>query len=134
MIGEVSEKWFKAEGDLEKMKEKGLAFLANWSKPEHLNRISTIGLRGNRQYIDNFLPLNGSRKQFLKANQRGLVCHWLAGNVQVLGMFALIQSILTKNVNLLKISSKDEGVFASLLKAFEGVSYTNKRWVYYRWR
>jgi hypothetical protein len=31
------------------MKEKGLAFLANWSKPEHLNRISTIGLRG----IDN---------------------------------------------------------------------------------
>jgi len=72
------------------------------------------------------LPLNGSRKQFLKANQRGLVCHWLAGNVQVLGMFALIQSILTKNVNLLKISSKDEGVFASLLKAFEGVSYTTR--------
>ena len=126
LIGEASKKWLKAEGDLEKMKEKGLSFLANWSKPEHLNRISTIGLRGNRQYIDNFLPLNGSRKQFLKANQRGLVSHWLAGNVQVLGMFALIQSILTKNVNLLKISSKDEGVFAGLLKAFEGVSYTTK--------
>ena len=124
LIGEVSKIWLNAEGDLEKMKKNGLAFLANWSKPEHLNRISTIGLRGNRQYVDNFLPLNGSRKQFLKANQRGLVCHWLAGNVQVLGMFALIQSILTKNVNLLKISSKDEGVFASLLKAFEGVSYT----------
>jgi len=126
LIGQASEKWLKAEGDLEKMKEKGLAFLANWSKPEHLNRISTIGLRGNRQYIDNFLPLNGSRKQFLKANQRGLVCHWLAGNVQVLGMFALIQSILTKNVNLIKISSKDEGVFAGLLKAFKNVSYTTK--------
>ena len=126
LIGEVSKKWSKAEGCLEKMKEKGLAFLSNWSKPEHLNRISTIGLRGNRQYIDNFLPLNGSRKQSLKANQRGLVCHWLAGNVQVLGMFALIQSILTKNVNLLKISSKDEGVFTGLLKAFEGVSYTTR--------
>ena len=126
LIGQASEKWYRAEGELEKMKEKGLAFLANWSKPEHLNRISTIGLRGNRQYIDNFLALNGSRKQFLKANQRGLVCHWLAGNVQVLGMFALIQSILTKNVNLLKISSRDEGVFAGLLKAFENICYTTK--------
>lgn len=126
LIGKASEKWSRAEGDLEKMKEKGLSFLANWSKPEHLNRISTIGLRGNRQYIDNFLSLNGSRKQFLKANPRGLVCHWLAGNVQVLGMFALIQSILTKNVNLLKISSRDEGVFAGLLKAFENICYTTK--------
>jgi hypothetical protein len=41
-------------------------------------------------------------------------------------MFALIQSILTKNVNLIKISSKDEGVFAGLLKAFKNVSYTTK--------
>ncbi|MDC6389782.1 acyl-CoA reductase [Maribacter sp. PR1] len=124
LIGEASKVWLKAEGDLESMKEKGLAFLANWAKPIHLNRISTIGLRNNRQYIDGFLPLNESRKQFLKANQKGLVCHWLAGNVQVLGMFALLQAILTKNVNLLKISSKDGGVFANLLRTFEGVSYT----------
>ena len=41
-------------------------------------------------------------------------------------MFALLQAILTKNVNLLKISSKDGGVFASLLKSFEGLSYTTK--------
>lgn len=126
LIGEASKAWLAAEGDLSSMKEQGLAFLANWSKPIHLNRIATIGLRGNRQHIDGFLPLNHSRKQFLKANQKGLVCHWLAGNVQVLGMFALLQSILTKNVNLLKISSKDGGVFARLLKTFEDISYTTK--------
>ncbi|MFB9052830.1 acyl-CoA reductase [Formosa undariae] len=126
LIGEASKLWMQGEGDLLSLKEKGLGFLANWAKPIHLNRIATIGLRGNRQYIDGFLPLNSSRKQFLKANQRGLVCHWLAGNVQVLGMFALLQSILTKNVNLLKISSKDEGVFAHLLKCFEGLSFTTR--------
>lgn len=124
LIGEASKVWLSAEGELESMKEKGLAFLANWAKPIHLNRIATIGLRNNRQHIDGFVPLNHSRKQFLKANQRGLVCHWLAGNVQVLGMFALLQAIMTKNVNLLKISSKDGGVFANLLKTFEGLSYT----------
>jgi len=126
LIGEASKVWLTAEGELATMKEKGLAFLANWAKPAHLNRIATIGLRDNRQYMDGFLPLNNSRKQFLKANQKGLVCHWLAGNVQILGMFALIQAILTKNVNLLKISSKDGGVFASLLKTFEGIKYTTK--------
>ena len=126
LVGEASKKWSLAEKNLEIIKDKGLSFLSNWSRPEHLNRISSIGLRGNRQYIDNFLPLSGSRKQFLKANQRGLASHWLAGNVQVLGMFALIQSILTKNVNLLKISSKDEGVFSSLLSSFEGLEYTTK--------
>ncbi|WP_343486602.1 acyl-CoA reductase [Allomuricauda sp. d1] len=124
LIGEASKIWLSAEGELAPMKERGLAFLANWSKPVHLNRIATIGLRNNRQHMDGFLPLNHSRKQFLKANQRGLVCHWLAGNVQVLGMFALLQSILTKNVNLLKISSRDDGVFSKLLKTFEGLSYT----------
>ena len=126
LIGEASKVWLAAEGELATMKEKGLAFLANWAKPIHLNRIATIGLRSNRQYIDGFLPLNDSRKQFLKANQRGLVCHWLAGNVQVLGMFALLQAIMTKNVNLLKISSNDGGVFANLLKTFEGLIYTTK--------
>ncbi|MHA7943511.1 LuxE/PaaK family acyltransferase [Formosa sp. 3Alg 14/1] len=126
LIGEASKLWMQGEGDLMHLKEKGLGFLANWAKPIHLNRIATIGLRGNRQYMDVFLPLNASRKQFLKANQRGLACHWLAGNVQVLGMFALLQSILAKNVNLLKISSKDDGVFAHLLKSFEGLSYTTK--------
>ncbi|WP_299106342.1 acyl-CoA reductase [uncultured Winogradskyella sp.] len=126
LIGEASKVWMTAEGDLSAMKEKGLSFLANWAKPIHLNRIATIGLRNNRQHIDGFIPLNGSRKQFLKANQKGLVCHWLAGNVQVLGMFALLQAIMTKNVNLLKISSKDGGVFAGLLKTFEGISFTTK--------
>ena len=60
----------------------------------------------------------------MKATSRGLVCHWLAGNVQVLGMFVLVQSILCKNVNLLKLSSRDDGVFKVLLSAFEGESFT----------
>ena len=125
LIGEASKIWDKAEGELVHMRERGLGFLAAWTKPDHLNRIATIGLRGNRQHIDGFVPLNGSRKEFLKANQRGIACHWLAGNVQVLGMFALVQAILTKNVNLLKISSKDDGVFVNLLNTFKGLEYVS---------
>ena len=46
----------------------------------------------------------------------------MAGNVQILGVFALVQCIITKNVNLLKVSAKDDGVFRALLNAFEGVT------------
>jgi hypothetical protein len=118
LIGKVAEKWEKSTSGLDDMKNNGLSFLANWCSPEHLNRLSTIGLRNNRYHIEQFISLNDSRKEYLKANQRGLVCHWLAGNVQILGMFALVQSILTKNVNLLKISSRDEGVFERLIQCF----------------
>jgi len=126
LIGQAASKWAEAKGELASLKDNGLGFLANWCSAEHLNRISTIGLRGNRFHSEQYLSLQGSRKEFIKANQRGLVCHWLAGNVQVLGMFALVQSILTKNVNLLKISSRDDGVFIKLLSAFKDIDFITR--------
>jgi hypothetical protein len=126
LVGVAATKWAAADGELASLKDNGLGFLANWCSAEHLNRISTIGLRGNRFHAEQYLSLQGSRKEFIKANQRGLVCHWLAGNVQVLGMFALVQSILTKNVNLLKISSRDDGVFLKLLSVFKDVEFVTR--------
>lgn len=125
LIGNVAKKWSSTDdAKMSVLQEQGLAFLSAWCAPEHLTRIATTGLRGNRMYADAFLPVLGSKVQMQRATPRGLVCHWLAGNVQVLGMFALVQCILTKNVNLLKISSKDNGVFHTLLSAFENSQFT----------
>ena len=96
------------------------------SSERHLRDVAEFGLRGNLSYADNYMAFPDSPKHLLKANSRGLCCHWMAGNVQILGLFALVQCIITKNVNLLKVSSHDEGVFAGLLSAFEGLSYTTK--------
>ena len=106
------------------LKDKGLNFLATWCSERHLKDIARFGLRGKLNYADTYCAFPESDKHLLKANSRGLVCHWMAGNVQILGLFALVQCIMTKNVNLLKVSSHDEGVFASLLSAFEGLTYT----------
>jgi hypothetical protein len=125
LISKVSSSWV-SNNDLESLHNKGLSFLSQWCKQEHLVRLSTLGLRGNRLHMESFLPVLNSNMQYLKANQRGLACHWLAGNVQILGFFALIQSILTKNVNLLKVSSRDDGVFSELLNTFKNVTYTTK--------
>lgn len=125
LIGEVAKRW-SANPSLKRIKDRGLFFLSSWCDEKHLKSISSIGLRGNIDYMDRFLPFPDSDKHYLKANSRGLVCHWLAGNVQILGMFALIQSMISKNVNLLKVSARDDGVFTDLLSEFKGVKYTTE--------
>ena len=106
------------------LKDKGLNFLVSWCSERHLTEVAKFGLRGDLKYADAYMPFPDSPKHLLKANSRGLCCHWMAGNVQILGLFALVQCIITKNVNLLKVSSHDEGVFAGLLSAFDGLEYT----------
>ncbi len=123
LIGEVAKRW-ATDPKLMRIKDRGLLFLSTWCDEKHLRSVANIGLRGNIGYMDQFLPFPDSDKHYLKANARGLVCHWLAGNVQILGMFALVQSIISKNVNLLKVSSRDDGVFTDILSEFKGVEYT----------
>ena len=125
LIGEVARKW-ASDPKLQRIKDRGLLFLSSWCDEKHLRSVANTGLRGNIGYMDRFLPFHDSDKHCLKANPRGLVCHWLAGNVQILGMFALVQSIISKNVNLLKVSSRDDGVFTDILNGFKGVSFTSE--------
>ncbi len=122
LIASVSSKWITDPG-LRHLKDKGLVFLSSWLDEKNLRSLSLIGLKGNISYMDEFCPCPDSDRHYMKAGARGLVCHWLAGNVQILGMFALVQSILTKNVNLLRVSSKDDGVFRSLLDTFKDGEY-----------
>lgn len=123
LIGKAARTWL-SDPKFSFLKDKGLLFLSQWCDERHLRQVAKEGLRGNIDYMDKFLPFPDSAKHYLKANARGLCCHWMAGNVQILGMFALVQCILTKNVNLLKVAAKDGGVFASLMSVFEGLEYT----------
>lgn len=124
LIGEASKKWM-ADSKYAYLKNNGLLFLCNWCSESHLRQVAKDGLRGNIMYADKFMPFPDSDRHYLIANGRGLVCHWLAGNVQVLGFFALVQAIMTKNSNLLRVSGRDGGVFKSLLSVFEGLEYTS---------
>lgn len=61
---------------------------------------------GNRRYLDGwefFDPFNGH----LRAQPLGIITHVSAGNVFVGAVDTLIQGIVTKNVNIMKMSSAD---------------------------
>lgn len=123
VIARTAEIWLN-DSRFDFLKDKGRLFLSQWCSEKHLTQVARDGLRGNTAYADTFVPFPDSDSHLLKANPRGLVCHWMAGNVQILGFFALVQAMLTKNVNLLKVAAKDGGVFSSLMKAFEEVEVT----------
>ncbi len=125
LISTVSKKWDRTDG-LIGNQDQGLQFLMSWCTPENLTQIANDGLRGNRKYADAFQPIDDNGIHMMRSTSRGLVCHWLAGNVQVLGMFVLIQSILSKNVNILRVSSRDNGAFQSLLEAFSGETFITR--------
>lgn len=124
LVAQVAKKWETKSNMLSDTQKQGLAFLVKWCEPENLVMIANEGLRGNRKYIDGFISSYDSGVQSMRAVSKGLVCHWLAGNVQVLGMFVLIQSIFSKNVNLLRVSKRDNGLFEELISTFKGETYT----------
>lgn len=123
LISKVAGSWIQ-NPKLQHLKNKGLLFVSSWCDEKHLRSISELGLHGNLKYLDTFCSFPESEKHLMRANARGLVCHWLAGNVQILGLFALVQAMISKNVNLLRVSAKDEGVFKSILETFRGAEYT----------
>ena len=58
--------------------------------------------------LNKYIKTN-DKKILISATPKGLITHWLSGNVPILGLLSLIQGLATKNINVLKIS-KDTGM------------------------
>ncbi|MBZ5616780.1 MAG: hypothetical protein LAO23_22490 [Acidobacteriia bacterium] len=100
-----------------------IGFLPLWLRRANLEALVTQALRGEAGAIDGFVPqTTGGRRQH-RAQPRGLVVHWVAGNVPLLGMISVIQGLLTKNANLVKVSRQNAGVLPYFLAALAKVRY-----------
>jgi len=100
-----------------------LGFLPLWLRRGNLESICDAALRGNRAANDGFVPINAHDKRLHRAQPRGLVVHWLAGNVPLLGMISVVQGLLAKNANLLKVSRQNAGMLPYFLDALRQVQY-----------
>lgn len=110
--------------ELAQYRHTGLSFLSDWCEPNRLRRLLDASLHGQRGFLDNFMPRKDIAHSSMKAMPRGIVSHWLSGNVPLLGMFALVQSILSKNANILKVSGAESQALPAILNVFKGLVYT----------
>lgn len=118
LIGAAAVRWAKPGSDLAAFRHQGLTFLTGWCTPTALRRLADQSLRGRRGHLDDFLPFGDSRREYIRAVPRGVVGHWLSGNVPLLGMLTLVQSILCRNANILKVPRVHSTVMPALLDAF----------------
>jgi len=122
LIDLVRERW-KNDPALDAYRNNGLNFLLEWCEPNRLRTLLDTALNGKRAHLDSFQVRSDIPGSSLRALPRGIVAHWLSGNVPLLGMFALLQSIVTKNVNMLKVSADESQALPALLQCFSGLTY-----------
>jgi hypothetical protein len=102
-----------------RMSHVGLPFLTGFLRQENLDHLVRREV-SNPAALERFVPV-GERKS-LRIVPKGLVCHWIAGNVPLLGLFSWAISALVGNVNLIRLSSKQEDFVTPLLKELELLS------------
>ena len=90
--------------------------LISFLSKENLGKKLDIALRGNRNIIEKFVDLSDPELIF-HAQPRGVVVHWIAGNVDILGIFSVVQALITKNVSIIKAPAK----YQLLLKLIQSI-------------
>lgn len=100
-----------------------IGFLPLWLRRANLEQIVAQALRGDRGAMDQFVPVASANARHHRAQPRGLLVHWVAGNVPLLGMISVVQGLLTKNANLVKVSRQNAGILPFFLSEFAQVRY-----------
>lgn len=97
----------------------GISFFLSFLRRSNIELLLKESLHGNIFYLDNFFKSKELGKKIM-CHPRGIITHWLSGNVPFLGLISLTQGIITKNVNILKLPRQNGYIIPMILsKVFE---------------
>lgn len=103
----------------------GIPFIASWCRESNLRAVLETSFE-SRQSLDMFVTSAVRSDRSFKAFPRGMVIHWMAGNVPTLGFLSLIMGILTKNGNIIKVASSSDTFLSSLLVQMSKIGKEDK--------
>jgi phenylacetate-coenzyme A ligase PaaK-like adenylate-forming protein len=92
----------------------GIAFLATWLRRHNLEKILRLNLGEEIDALDSMVDVNGIA---LRAAPRGIVAHWVAGNIPTLAFFSWALATLAKNASIVRVSSASQEVTQALFGA-----------------
>jgi len=84
----------------------GIPFLSSFLSRTNLNRLLEASFPGGTACLRGFVDLPALGRRIM-AHPRGVVVHWIAGNVPGLGLISLALGILTGNANVIKLPSEN---------------------------
>lgn len=114
LVDQLAKVW-RQSGVYADLDKRGLAFLCDWCSADSLRRMAAVSLGGHHGFLDDFHPWEQSTRRKAMATPKGLALHWVAGNVPLIGLFVLVQAMVTKNINLVRAPSAERHIMAALL-------------------
>lgn len=96
----------------------GVPFLVLWLKKDNIKKLLRQDLK-KQEFLDDFIEIADNK--FMKAQPRGVVCHFMAGNVPTLPIYYLVQAIICRNVNLCRIPIVSIDTAIELLKPLKDI-------------
>lgn len=112
--------------------DSGLGYIAGWCRSSNLQSILQSAFHTSK-VLDDFTTLGKRQDRKYRAFPVGLVTHWMAGNVPTLGFLSMVQGVLTKNANLIKVASNQDDMLSNLLhilsKTGKGRMYSGRKLV-----
>jgi hypothetical protein len=102
----------------------GVSFLISFIRRQNLEMLIKQSLHGDIHHLDRFIESIALQKK-LMAHPHGVITHWLAGNVPVLGMISLIQGLVTKNTNVIKLPRENGLVLPLMLNEIAKYTYSD---------
>ena len=111
-FNQISKHWMRKSSPAgEIIKQYKLGFLIPWLKRKNIKEVFLENMGDLDIYSISQLELN--KRKF--AVPKGIVSHWIAGNVPVLGIISLFQGILAKNKNIVKVPKQFKNILDVLL-------------------
>ncbi len=122
IIGVFNDYAKKLIKDTETRKIEGVAYLSNWCRRSNIEKIVKIGL-SYPDAIDHPEKIDG---MYLKAQPKGVVCQWIAGNIPTLALYSYIQSVICRNGNIIRASRRNVDETQVLLEKLKDASFEYK--------
>ncbi|MFN8060134.1 MAG: acyl-CoA reductase [Vicinamibacterales bacterium] len=96
----------------------GLAFLAAFLRASSLEE--TLRRELPVEALERFVAREGRKS--LRLVPKGLACHWVAGNVPLVGLYSWAMSAVVGNANVIRLSSRQDDIVSPVLELLTGVS------------
>lgn len=101
-----------------------MGFLIAWLKKKNLIDLLKVNFK-DYEILD--YPKLNKNNIFFLARPRGIALHWLAGNVPVLGVISLFQSLITKNKSVIKVPLNLQNILPKILDDLKGNKFFSKK-------
>tara|TARA_B100000963_G_scaffold356638_1_gene377124 strand:- start:16084 stop:17379 length:1296 start_codon:yes stop_codon:yes gene_type:complete len=91
-----------------------LGFIIFWLKKSNIKKILELNFE-DYKYLDS-PKFNEKNNSLVLAKPLGIAVHWIAGNVPVLGVISLFQTLLTKNKSIVKVPATFKTILSEILE------------------